>query len=505
MKNIKLMNKIAPVGIEVFDKNEYNVGEDVESPIGIMVRSADLQNAEFGHELRAIARAGAGVNNIPVARCAENGIVVFNTPGANANGVKELTVCALLLASRGIVEGVKWAQSLAGTEGIAKAVEKGKSAFAGCEITGKKLGVIGLGAIGGMVANTMRHLGMNVIGHDPYLSVDAAWNISRDVEKAASYDDIYKVADYITLHVPSTPDTKGMINAETIAKMKDGVRIVNLARGDLVNMADMKAALESGKVAAYVTDFPTEESVGVPGVITIPHLGASTAEAEENCAVMAAKELTEFLENGNIKNSVNFPNASMPHIGDARICIMHTNTPNMLASISAVVASENLNIENLLNRSKGEYAYTMIELNGNIPASVEAELNKVPGVIRVSQLLSAVLVIGGRTGSFLGEYQAGGIIVVLGIGSEDRQPVGNFCGTGMHGGRIYLRTAHLPKDLPEQVVAHKATEEDMQIAAPLIQNYAEKFGADAESLLRDEYYVLRPNTQNPYKQLYVTN
>ena len=266
----------------------------------------------------------------------------------------------------------------------AKAVEKGKSAFAGCEITGKKLGVIGLGAIGGMVANTMRHLGMNVIGHDPYLSVDAAWNISRDVEKAASYDDIYKVADYITLHVPSTPDTKGMINAETIAKMKDGVRIVNLARGDLVNMADMKAALESGKVAAYVTDFPTEESVGVPGVITIPHLGASTAEAEENCAVMAAKELTEFLENGNIKNSVNFPNASMPHIGDARICIMHTNTPNMLASISAVVASENLNIENLLNRSKGEYAYTMIELNGNIPASVEAELNKVPGVIRVN-------------------------------------------------------------------------------------------------------------------------
>ena len=228
MKNIKLMNKIAPVGIEVFDKNEYNVGEDVEPPIGIMVRSADLQNAEFGHELRAIARAGAGVNNIPVARCAENGIVVFNTPGANANGVKELTVCALLLASRGIVEGIKWAQSLAGTEGIAKAVEKGKSAFAGCEITGKKLGVIGLGAIGGMVANTMRHLGMNVIGHDPYLSVDAAWNISRDVEKAASYDDIYKVADYITLHVPSTPDTKGMINAETIAKMKDGVRIVNL-------------------------------------------------------------------------------------------------------------------------------------------------------------------------------------------------------------------------------------------------------------------------------------
>ncbi len=384
MKNIKLLNKIAPVGIEVFDKTKYYVSENAESPEGIMVRSADLLNAEFGPELKAIARAGAGVNNIPVKKFAENGIVVFNTPGANANGVKELTICALFLASRGIVRGVEWAESLAGTDSIAKAVEKGKSAFAGVEIAGKTLGVIGLGAIGGMVANSVRHLDMKVVGCDPYISVDAAWRLSRDIEKAASYEDIYKVADYITLHVPSTPDTKGMINADTISKMKDGVRIINLARGDLVNMSDLKAALASGKVAAYVTDFPTEETVGVDGIITIPHLGASTEEAEDNCAVMAAQELTEFLETGNIKNSVNFPNASMPHTGDARICVMHTNTPNMLASISAVVASENINIENMLNRSRGEFAYTIIEISGSVPGNIADELKKVSGVIRVN-------------------------------------------------------------------------------------------------------------------------
>ena len=384
MKNIKLLNKIAAVGIDVFDKTKYNVSENTESPEGIMVRSADLLNAEFGPELKAIARAGAGVNNIPVKRCAENGIVVFNTPGANANGVKELTICALFLASRGIVRGVEWAETLKGTDGIAKAVEKGKSAFAGVEIAGKTLGVIGLGAIGGMVANSVRHLDMKVVGCDPYISVDAAWRLSRDIEKAASYDDIYKVEDYITLHVPSTPDTKGIINAETISKMKDGVRIINLARGDLVNMADLKAAIAAGKVAAYVTDFPTEETVGADGIITIPHLGASTEEAEDNCAVMAAQELTEFLETGNIKNSVNFPNASMPHTGDSRICVMHTNTPNMLASISTVVAAENINIENMLNRSRGEFAYTIIEISGSVPENIEDELKKVSGVIRVN-------------------------------------------------------------------------------------------------------------------------
>lgn len=384
MKNIKLLNKIAPVGIDVFDKTKYNVSDDVDAPEGIMVRSADMLSAEFGPELKAIARAGAGVNNIPVKRCAEEGIVVFNTPGANANGVKELTICALLLASRKIVKGVEWANTLAGTEGVAKAVEKGKSAFAGVELAGKTLGVIGLGAIGGMVANAVRHLDMNVVGCDPYISVDAAWGLSRNIEKAATYDDIYAMSDYITLHVPSTPETKGMINAETIAKMKDGVRIVNLARGDLVNTDDLKAALASGKIAAYVTDFPTEETVGVDGIITIPHLGASTEESEDNCAVMAARELTEFLENGNITNSVNYPNVSMPHVGDARICVMHSNTPNMLSSISGVVSAQNINIENLINRSKGEFAYTIMEIKGSVPASIADDLKKVAGVIRVN-------------------------------------------------------------------------------------------------------------------------
>ena len=384
MKNIKLLNKIAPVGIDVFDKTKYNVSDDVDAPEGIMVRSADMLNAEFGPELKAIARAGAGVNNIPVKRCAEEGIVVFNTPGANANGVKELTICALLLASRKIVKGVEWANTLAGTEGVAKAVEKGKSAFAGVELAGKTLGVIGLGAIGGMVANAVRHLDMNVVGCDPYISVDAAWGLSRNIEKAATYDDIYAMSDYITLHVPSTPETKGMINAETIAKMKDGVRIVNLARGDLVNTDDLKAALASGKIAAYVTDFPTEETVGVDVIITIPHLGASTEESEDNCAVMAARELTEFLENGNITNSVNYPNVSMPHVGDARICVMHSNTPNMLSSISGVVSAQNINIENMINRSKGEFAYTIMEIKGSVPASIADDLKKVAGVIRVN-------------------------------------------------------------------------------------------------------------------------
>ncbi len=384
MKNIKLLNKIAPVGIDVFDKTKYNVSDDVDAPEGIMVRSADMLSAEFGPELKAIARAGAGVNNIPVKRCAEEGIVVFNTPGANANGVKELTICALLLASRKIVKGVEWANTLAGTEGVAKAVEKGKSAFAGVELAGKTLGVIGLGAIGGMVANAVRHLDMNVVGCDPYISVDAAWGLSRNIEKAATYDDIYAMSDYITLHVPSTPETKGMINAETIAKMKDGVRIVNLARGDLVNTDDLKAALASGKIAAYVTDFPTEETVGVDGIITIPHLGASTEESEDNCAVMAARELTEFLENGNITNSVNYPNVSMPHVGDARICVMHSNTPNMLSSISGVVSAQNINIENMINRSKGEFAYTIMEIKGSVPASIADDLKKVAGVIRVN-------------------------------------------------------------------------------------------------------------------------
>ena len=383
MKNILCLNKIAAVGTDKLDRAEYNVGTDVQNPDAILVRSAAMHDMTFGPELQAIGRAGAGVNNIPVDRCSKEGIVVFNTPGANANGVKELAVCALMLASRDVVGGVKWAESLAGTEGVAKAVEDGKKKFAGVEIAGKTLGVIGLGAIGGMVANIAVRLGMKVVGCDPFLSVDAAWNINHNVVKAASYEEVFKVADYVTLHVPSTPQTKGMINADSLAGMKDGVRIINLARADLVNAADIKAALASGKVASYVTDFPTEDVVGVPGIVTIPHLGASTAESEDNCAVMAVMEIDEFLRYGNIKNSVNFPNVSMPMSGDARLCLFHANIPNMLSQITAVLAETGVNIENMINKSKGDNAYTMVDVTGSVADDVVAKLQAVDGIVKV--------------------------------------------------------------------------------------------------------------------------
>ncbi|MBQ1966616.1 MAG: 3-phosphoglycerate dehydrogenase, partial [Clostridia bacterium] len=305
MKIIKTMNKIADIGLDELDRSRYTISDATDNPDAIMVRSASLHDMDFGYKLTAIVRCGAGVNNIPVDKCAEKGVIVFNTPGANANGVKELTVAALLLASRDIYGGIKWAKGLTGDD-VAKQVEKGKSAFAGNELLGKTLGVIGLGAIGGMVAHAGMQLGMKVIGCDPFITVDAAWHLSRHVDKASSYDEVFANADYITLHVPSTKDTKGMINAEIIAKMKDGVRIVNISRADLVNADDLKAALESGKVKAYVTDFPTEETINTKGIVTIPHLGASTSESEDNCAVMAAQQLDDFLQNGNITNSVNY-------------------------------------------------------------------------------------------------------------------------------------------------------------------------------------------------------
>ena len=383
MKNILCLNKIAAIGTDKLDRAVYNVGTDVQNPEGIMVRSAAMHDMEFAPELLAIARAGAGVNNIPIDRCSKDGIVVFNTPGANANGVKELAICALMLASRNVVGGIKWAETLAGTEGVAKAVEAGKSKFAGVEVLGKKLGVIGLGAIGGMVANTAVHLGMNVLGCDPYLSVDAAWNINHHVNKAASFDEVFKNADYITLHVPSTPNTKNMVNAETIAMMKDGVRVINLSRADLVNSADMKAALASGKVAAYVTDFPTDEMVDVEGAVIIPHLGASTAESEDNCAVMAALELDGYLRYGNIKNSVNFPNVEMPMSGDKRICVLHANIPNVLSQITTILGETGTNIENMTNKSKGDNAYTMVDITGDISDENVAKLGAIEGVVRV--------------------------------------------------------------------------------------------------------------------------
>ncbi len=378
--NIQLLNKIAAVGLNQLD-DSYNVGENIENPDGIMVRSAVMHEMEFAPSLKAIARAGAGVNNIPIERCSESGIVVFNTPGANANGVKELAICALLLAARDIVGGIAWANTL--TEDVAKQVEKGKSKFAGTELMGKTLGVIGLGAIGGKIANTAIHLGMNVIGCDPFLSIEGAWNLNHRVSRAATYDEVFEKSDYITLHVPATKDTKNMICAESIAKMKNGVKIINLSRADLVNAAELKAALAEGKVSAYVTDFPTEEVINTPGVVAIPHLGASTEESEDNCAVMAARELDDYLKNGNIKNSVNYPNVEMPRSGAARICVLHQNVPSILTKITAAVADEGLNIENMTNKSKGENAYTVLDVSSTPSDDAIARIASVEGINRV--------------------------------------------------------------------------------------------------------------------------
>ena len=380
--NIKLMNKIAKVGTAVFD-GRYTVGEDVAVPDAIMVRSAKLHEMPLNPELLAIARAGAGVNNIPVEKCAEAGVVVFNTPGANANAFKELAVCALLLASRGIVDGINWAKAVEDRANITKEVEAGKGAFAGCEIAGKTLGVIGLGAIGGMVANAANALGMQVIGYDPFLSVTNALHLSRAVTLASGYDEIFAKCDYITLHVPATKDTKGFINKAALAAMKNGVRIINLARAELVDPDAMKAAIADGKVASYVVDFPTPELIGTERVISIPHLGASTAESEDNCAVMAAKELVDFLENGNITNSVNFPTVTVPKSGGARICLAHKNIPAVLSQITTLLAKEGINIENLGNGSKGEYAYTIVDTNCAISDATTDALRAVDGMIRV--------------------------------------------------------------------------------------------------------------------------
>ncbi len=383
MTNIKLLNKISKYGTDKFDSAKYNVSEAVEAPEAIMVRSASMHDMEFGKELLAVARCGAGVNNIPCDKCAEQGIVVFNTPGANANGVKELAIASLLLASRDIVGGIEWAKSLEGTEDIAKAVEKGKSAFVGPELKGKTLGIIGLGAIGGMVANAALALGMNVLGCDPYMTVDAAWRLDIDVKKAETFEDVYAASDYISIHVPATPQTKGMINSQTIAGMKDGVRIINLSRADLVNVEDMKAALESGKVARYVTDFPNNETVGVKGIVATPHLGASTPESEDNCAVMAAEELIDFIENGNIRHSVNYPDTVLPKTGSKRIVVLHENIPNVLTNLSAVFGNDGINIEGMINRSKNTKACTLIDTNSDITEKMISDIASVEGVIRV--------------------------------------------------------------------------------------------------------------------------
>ena len=382
MKIIQTMNKIAAVGLDELDRSKYAISDTTENPDAILVRSANLNAMDFGYKLTAIVRCGAGVNNIPVDRCAEQGIVVFNTPGANANGVKELTIASLLLASRNIVGGIEWAKTL--EEDIAKQVEKGKSAFGGCEILGKTLGVIGLGAIGGMVANSAKSLGMKVIGCDPFITIEAAWHLSRNINKANTYDEIFEKADYITLHIPATKDTKGMINKESIAKMKDGVKIINLSRADLVNFADLKEALESGKVSAYVTDFPNEEIKGCKNAIAIPHLGASTAESEDNCAVMAVHELDDFLQNGNITNSVNYPSISMPRVAEGgRLLILHKNVPNILSSITSHISAEGINIDNMANRSKGNYACTLIDTPEHASDKLIEKISEIENIIRI--------------------------------------------------------------------------------------------------------------------------
>lgn len=380
MMKLQLLNKIAKVGLDEL-RADYEIGETVENPDGILVRSAVMHDMELGSNLLAVARAGAGVNNIPIDRCSQQGVVVFNTPGANANGVRELAVCALLLAARDVVGGIEWAKTL--TEDVAKQVEKGKSKFAGTEIAGKTLGVIGLGAIGGMLANTAIHLGMKVIGCDPFLSVEGAWNLSRHVSRAATFDEIFEQADYITLHVPATAQTKGMINADSIAKMKDGAKLINLARADLVNAADLVAALESGKISAYVTDFPTEEILHAPHAVAIPHLGASTEESENNCAVMAARELEDYLLNGNITNSVNFPNVSLPRTGAARICALHANVPAVLTQITGALSDEGVNIENMTNKSKGDNAYTVLDVAAAPSAAALARISAISGMFKV--------------------------------------------------------------------------------------------------------------------------
>ena len=382
MYQIKTLNKISKNGLDRFNAN-YNCADKIDAPDAILVRSASMHEMEMPESLLAIARAGAGVNNIPCDKCAEQGIVVFNTPGANANAVKELVLAGLLMCSRKVLPAIEWAKTLKGNGAeVGKMVEKGKGAFAGPEIMGKKLGVIGLGAIGILVANAASALGMEVYGYDPYLSVDAAWKLSRSIKHAADMNEIFKECDYITVHVPLTPDTKGFINNDSIATMKDGVRILNFARGDLVDSAAIIDALANGKVAAYVTDFPSDEVIGVDGVIAIPHLGASTPESEENCAVMAADEIREYLENGNIVNSVNMPNVVVPRSTTVRVCIIHNNIPNMIAQISSAVSACNINIEKLNNQSRKDFAYTILDVEAIDDAAIEG-IKAIDGVIRV--------------------------------------------------------------------------------------------------------------------------
>lgn len=380
------LNNISDKGTALWT-DDYQYTENADQADALLVRSAAMHDMEFSPELLAVARAGAGVNNIPLDRCAQEGIVVFNTPGANANAVVELALCGMLLGSRDIVGGINWVQTIKDTEGVGKQVEKGKSKFAGNEIAGKSLGVIGLGAIGGPLANAACKLGMNVYGCDPYISIDAAWHLDSSIIPVKTRDDIYANCDIITLHVPLVDDTKKMINKQAISKMRDGVIILNFARDLLVDDDAMEEALKSGKVARYITDFPNDKTAGMAGVVAIPHLGASTEEAEDNCAKMAVRQVMNYLENGNIVNSVNYPNCDMGRCTKAaRIAILHRNIPNTLSPFTSVFAKRNINISDLMNRSRGDYAYTMLDLDSIPPADAIEELRSIHGVLRVRQI-----------------------------------------------------------------------------------------------------------------------
>lgn len=382
MYNIKLLNKISNVGLKKYDTSKYVYGDDIQNPDAVMVRSASMHDMQMPESLLAIARAGAGTNNIPVSDCADNGIVVFNTPGANANAVKELVILGLLLSSRKVTKAVDWCKTIKGEgDNVGKTVEKGKSAFAGPEIKGKTLGVIGLGAIGRLVAEAAVDLGMSVIGYDPYLPENA--ELKPGITVNNNLDEIFPVADYITVHVPLTPDTKHMINAESIAKMKNTVRIMNFARGDLADSDAVINALDEGEMACYVTDFPDAKLIGVDGVIAIPHLGASTPESEENCAEMAAQELIDYLEDGNIKNSVNMPNVFMHRTGKVRVTVIHKNQPNMIATITDTISKDGVNIASFEDKNRGEIAYSIIDCDNDVSDRIANDINAIDGVIRV--------------------------------------------------------------------------------------------------------------------------
>lgn len=386
MYKVKTLNKISDIGLKEFNDN-YSFIEELNEADAVLVRSADMKSLDFGGNLLAVARAGAGVNNIPLDKCAEQGIVVFNTPGANANAVKELVIAGLLLAARDVVGGINWVQANKGAEGLSKLVEKEKSNFAGNEIEDKKLGVIGLGAIGVLVANAAKRLGMEVYGCDPYISVEHAWSLSRDVIHVKTVEEIFRTCDYITVHVPLMDATKHMINADSLKLMKDGVVILNFSRDALVNDEDMEKALACGKVKKYVTDFPNEKSANMKGVIAIPHLGASTEESEDNCAVMAVKEIMNYLENGSIKNSVNYPNCEVAKlISKARITLLHKNIPSMITKFTTVLSSYNVNIEELVNKSKGDYAYSVFDIDKEVTEEMKKALEEIDGVLKVRSI-----------------------------------------------------------------------------------------------------------------------